>query len=59
MAGRNIVNTITRDVFFKGTHYSAGNGLIPRPKPGYLYLVTAEMKQLAGDRADLIVVRVL
>jgi hypothetical protein len=49
-----VINTIPQAIYYACNEYPAGDGKVPAPKAGYLYIVTKDQEAQHPDRDDLI-----
>jgi len=54
MAVRRVINTIPQAIYYACNEYPAGDGKVPAPKAGHLYIVTKDQEAQHPDRDDLI-----
>lgn len=52
--GTRVINTIPQAIYYACNEYAAGDGKVPAPKAGYLYIVTKDQEAQYPDRDDLI-----
>ena len=57
--GTRVINTIPQAIYYACNEYAAGDGKVPAPKAGYLYIVTKEQEAQHPDRDDLIYKKLL
>jgi hypothetical protein len=49
-----VINTIPQAIYYARNEYPAGDGKVPAPKAGHLYIVTKDQEAQHPDRDDLI-----